>query len=259
MEEYILSREGEEEGRLFAARNWKSFTPYIALFIALLFLISFLTITLMNTRLIHKEIRVQAETLLESIILARRWNASFGGVFVEKKGDVKSNPYIKDPDISTLDGRMYTLRNPAMMTREISMLAKNSGFFEFTLTSLKPLNPSNRPDDFERRALLDFEKGTEIVEETLEGPKLGQFTYNYMVPLYTEKICLKCHDEQGYKVGDVRGGIRIRFDITDVKRALFWQKTILWLLILAISANIVSVLYFLTHRRTREEEEKQPH
>jgi hypothetical protein len=138
-----------------------------------------------------------------------------------------------------------------MMTREISKLAKGSAVFEFKITSLKPLNPNNRPDDFERKALLAFEQGVEIAEDTHEGPKLGQFTYNYMVPLYTEKICLKCHAEQGYKIGDVRGGIRIYFDITQVKKALFRQKSVVWLLILAMVVNFVSTFYFLTHRGTR--------
>jgi len=30
-----------------------------------------------------------------------------------------------------------------------------------------------------------------------------------MAPLYVEKACIKCHESQGYKVGDVRGGISI--------------------------------------------------
>lgn len=252
--EDVRSREGKEESKPGAARVWKRFIPYIASVIALIVLMTFLVISLMNTRLIRKEIRMKAETLLESIILARRWNSSFGGVFVEKKGDVQSNPYVKDPDISTVDGRVFTVRNPAMMTREISKLAKESKFFEFKITSLKPLNPNNRPDDFERKALVAFEQGVEIAEDTQEGPKLGQFTYNYMVPLYTEKICLKCHDEQGYKIGDVRGGISIRFDITQVKKALFWQKFIVWLLLLAVGVNIASILYFLTHRGTRSDD-----
>ena len=31
-----------------------------------------------------------------------------------------------------------------------------------------------------------------------------------MKPLMTKKVCLKCHGFQGYKIGDVRGGISIK-------------------------------------------------
>jgi hypothetical protein len=225
--------------------------PYLVSVFALILLAAFLGISIANERLIREEIRLKARTLLESIILARRWNSSFGGVFVEKKGEVQSNPYIKDPDISSVDGSVYTLRNPAMMTREISKLAKESEFFEFKITSLKPLNPSNRPDDFERDALTTFEKGVETAEKIQEGPKLCRYTYNYMVPLYTEKHCLQCHQEQGYEIGDVRGGISIRFDVTDVKKALFRQKAIIWALLVASAVNLAGILYFLALRLKR--------
>jgi hypothetical protein len=81
---HVRSRENRDASRPGATRAWKRFIPYIASVIALVVLMAFLVISLMNTRLIRKEIRMKAETLLESIILARRWNASFGGVFVEK-------------------------------------------------------------------------------------------------------------------------------------------------------------------------------
>ena len=252
--EDVRSGEGKKESRPGLARVWKRYIPYIASVIALIVLMTFLVISLMNTRLIRKEIRMKAETLLESIILARRWNASFGGVFVEKKGDVQSNPYIKDPDISTVDGRVYTVRNPAMMTREISNLARESKFFEFKITSLKPLNPANRPSDFERKALLTFEQGKKTAETVEQGPELGRFSYRYMVPLYTEKHCLQCHEEQGYKIGSVRGGISVRFDMTQIKWALFRQKVIIWLLAGAVAINILGILYFLVLRLRRSQD-----
>jgi PAS domain S-box-containing protein len=38
--------------------------------------------------------------------------------------------------------------------------------------------------------------------------------FRYMAPLLVEQACLKCHQGMGYRVGDVRGGISVRFDIT---------------------------------------------
>ena len=33
--------------------------------------------------------------------------------------------------------------------------------------------------------------------------------YRYMAPLLTKKPCLKCHAEQGYREGEIRGGISV--------------------------------------------------
>lgn len=49
----------------------------------------------------------------------------------------------------------------------------------------------------------------------------GQFLYDehkysYMAPLITTKACLKCHAEQGYKLGDVRGGISVTQLVEDI-------------------------------------------
>jgi hypothetical protein len=244
----IQRKNSPVKGRVGSKSVGKKFIPYLVSVLVLIILVASLGMAVMNNRLIRKEIRLKARTLIESIILARRWNASFGGVFVEKKENIQSNPFLTNPDVTTVDGRVYTMKNPALMTREISNLAKESEFFEFKMTSLKPLNPSNRPDDFEREALMSFEKGEEIADKIKEGPKLSKYTYNYMVPLYTEKDCLQCHQEQGYEIGNVRGGISIRFDVTDVKRALFRQKAIIWALFAAVIMNLAGILYFLALR-----------
>lgn len=39
--------------------------------------------------------------------------------------------------------------------------------------------------------------------------KGGKIRYFYMAPLITKKSCLKCHAKQGYKEGDIRGGISV--------------------------------------------------
>ncbi len=68
--------------------------------------------------------------------------------------------------------------------------------------------PENAPDDFERESLVRFEKGdadksTQV--ETINNSRC----FRFMAPLYIEKSCLSCHAKQGYKIGDVRGGISI--------------------------------------------------
>lgn len=175
-------------------------------------------LTYRTNSLIHDELLAHARAHFSTIVRARIWNAGYGGVYVEKKTGIASNPYLPSPDIRTTDGKTYTLRNPAIMTREISDLAGKGGSVTFRITSLKPLNPANVPDDFEQKALLQFEQG--IAEFYREEVTDGTATFRYMAPLITEKTCLACHAEQGYREGDVRGGISVSFNVDAVRAKL---------------------------------------
>lgn len=104
--------------------------------------------------------------------------------------------------VTDQDGDRYTLKNPALVTRELSELAASKGLFKFKITSLKPLNSGNSPDPFERKALTHFEQGNSVYTEYEQ--KGNELLYRYMAPLVTEKSCLRCHAAQGYREGDIR-------------------------------------------------------
>lgn len=199
-------------------------TPWGNLFISLsavvLLLLSMLFIGIFtnNQRAIRAELESKAQTLIESIILAWKWNAMYGGVFVEKKPGTLSNPYLTNPDIETITEKTYTKKSPAIMTREISEIADEKGTFKFRITSLSPINPNNAPGEFERKALESFNWGSKeaITKETVNNTTY----YRYMAPLLTEASCLICHGEHGYRVGEVRGGISVMFNIDKAERAI---------------------------------------
>ncbi len=67
-----------------------------------------------------------------------------------------------------------------------------------------------------------------------------------MAPLIVEKSCLPCHADQGYKLGDILGGISISSDITQVKRELIINTIILALLACGIVILTLSLLHWLT-------------
>jgi PAS domain S-box-containing protein len=75
------------------------------------------------------------------------------------------------------------------------------------ITSLRLLDPRNAPDAWETKALEAFALGQPEVHslETIEGEPYLRL----MRPLITEKSCLTCHAEQGYELGDIRGGISV--------------------------------------------------
>ena len=205
-------------------------------------------LNLNNERLINDEMALRAKAQFHLILLARRWNSDYGGVYVEKKSGVLSNPYLESPDITTSDGKTYTMKIPVEMTKEISEYANREGAFRFHVTSLNPVNPANSPDDFEKKALTHIRESEENVDWKEE--RGNHIIYRYMGALYTEESCLKCHVEQGYAVGDLRGGISIEFNITQAEKALRAEKvrTRLWML---GCIGYLFIYFYLTYRRLR--------
>lgn len=190
--------------------------------------------------LIREEMLNSGRNNFANIVIMRRWNANHGGVYVLKGPGVESNPYLENPDITAVDGKVYTMKNPALMTREISELMKKEEGLFVHITSLKPLNPNNQPDEQERTALAAFETGAP--EAAWEQDIDGLAYYRYMAPLKVEKSCLTCHAKQGYKEGDIRGGISISFQMSKVEKRL--QHAALFIFGLA-ALSIVMVVSFI--------------
>ena len=129
--------------------------------------------------------------------------------------------------------------NPAYMLRQ--MMGEYSELYgvKGRITSLKPFRPENTPDEWERSTLEAFDQG---VKEVLEVITMnGQPYLRLMRPMMTKKGCLKCHAFQGYKVGDVRGGVGVSVSMSpylvqearEITRLLL-THILLWLLGLGI-------------------------
>jgi diguanylate cyclase (GGDEF)-like protein len=231
-------------------RSLRLFILYASLAAALCVAGGFLWMAFRNRGLIREEMLNRARGDFANIVLMRQWNASYGGVYVEKKAGMVSNPYLENPDITDTAGKIYTNKNPALMTRELSELLKKDLGYAFHITSLKPLNPSNRPDSEEAKALLSFEQGT-LERSWIE--QRGDLSYfRYMGPLKTEASCLHCHAKQGYQVGDIRGGVSVSFDVHELEGKLRANlTTIIGLAILTIALLVGSLLVLFRQMMAR--------
>ncbi|MCW8914400.1 MAG: DUF3365 domain-containing protein [Magnetovibrio sp.] len=194
-----------------------------------------------------------------SVIEATRmWNASHGGLYAPTSDMSPSNPYLiaKEKDIVSPSGQPLTLINPAYMTRQLAAIM-SLGDINIHLTSLKPINPNNMPTDWERNSLMSFENG---VKENLDIlPSGKEQIYAYMAPLSVKEPCMKCHAVQGYKVGDVRGGIRVSFPVTALSLAeenavkkLKNVHLIVFVLITILSSSAIAWARYLIANLRRE-------
>jgi class 3 adenylate cyclase len=159
---------------------------------------------------------LQARVAHKKDVIYRRWNAEHGGVYVPVSETTTPNPYLeaRNRDITDPSGRSLTLINPAYMTRQVHELGKQAYGVHGHITSLNPIRPENAPDIWETQALKAFEQGVEEVS-SIEGVG-GEPCMRLMRPLITEVGCMKCHAKQGYKVGDIRGGISVAVPMSPI-------------------------------------------
>ena len=174
------------------------------------------TLLALEWRLIDRTVaaiaRERGAALFSLIETTREWNAMHGGVYVVVDETTRPNPWLKHParDLQTSDGVRLTMVNPAYMTRQIADLALHADGARLHITSLKPIRPENRADDWEAEALARFEAGEREVLALVEGGEQGRGpVHRYMAPLLVREPCLQCHAEQGYALGDIRGGISV--------------------------------------------------
>ena len=183
---------------------------YFVIFVWLLIVGGTFGINFSNVTKTQKDLAFQtARALFEQIVLSRAWNSGHGGVYVPVTETTQPNLHLDDPlrDLETTQGVKLTKINPAFMTRQIAEIASSENGVQFHITSLKPIRPENKSSDWEKAWLDSFEKG--VTEQGGFVQYDSGISFRYMAPLITRRSCLKCHAKQGYKEGDIRGGISV--------------------------------------------------
>lgn len=198
--------------------------------------------------------RERGAALFSLIETTREWNAEHGGVYVPLDDKTQPNPYLRHParDLETVDGRRLTMINPAFMTRQIADLAARVDGIQLHITSLDPIRPANQPDPWEAQALQRFEAGEAEVLALID--MAGGAAHRYMAPLFVREPCLSCHAEQGYALGDIRGGISVTMpaDVLVARRdELLLRAAALYLVAFALTAGLMHGLLRLNARHVR--------
>lgn len=201
--------------------------------------------------LLTQRMREQAITYADLILHTKTWNYDYGGVYVQKRADTESNIYLRslgiNPDVAAEGGRTFTVRNHAMMVNEISRMSEMKDGTKFRITSLKPIDPENAPDTFERQTLEKFERraGEFYRIENRDGRNP---VFRYLIPFKADQTCLECHRTQGYKVGSIVGAVSIIMPVDTMIREARTSKILLIVAAVMILALLVGISYFLTWR-----------
>ena len=181
----------------------------------------------------RNELKAQAETVADNVDAFGSWVSQYGRVWV--KDDNKS--YLGQVTLNAPEGAVpadqwhFYSKNPALAQREFSeVVEKSTSPAKFRMTSHNFMNPVNKPDAFESKALDRVRSGrlTEYYEILPEG-------FRYARTLYEKASCLACHASAetapndvkerygvehgyGFKEGEVAGIISVRLPIRS-----FWN------------------------------------
>lgn len=194
--------------------------------------------------------RERGADLFSLIESTHAWNAGHGGVYVPAGDDTPPNPYLQHParDLQTVDGGRLTLVNPAHMTRQIAERALHADGVRLHLTSLKPIRPENRPDEWEAHALARFEAGaTEMLAlvDTDGGP-----AYRYMAPLHVRASCLQCHGTQEHAMGGISVTLPAGLLVTR-RDEMRHRATLLYVTAFLLAAGLAHGLLWANRRHVR--------
>lgn len=200
----------------------------------------------------------EAQTNFNKDLALRFWASEKGGFYVPVTEATKPNPHlshIRDRDIRTTSGKRLTLINPAYMIRQVMDRYEKLYGVKGHITSLKPINPHNQPDNWERLALGKIENG---LEEIMEISDLrGEPYLRFIRQVIVQKECLKCHGQQGYKVGDIRGGISVSVPLSpylDLERISLMRILVSHILIGILGTIIILIIALQIKKRAKEQQ-----
>ncbi|MBF0329190.1 MAG: DUF3365 domain-containing protein [Nitrospirae bacterium] len=174
--------------------------------------------------------KTQARTAFQKDLVYRSWSVNNSAVYVPVSEHTPPNPHlshIKNRDITSNDGQRLTLINAAYMNRQVFEIEKTMKGVTSRLTSPNPLNPVNEPDEWEKKALQGFSADVKEISST--ETVNGQQYLRFIMPFYVEESCLKCHYVQGYKIGELRGGLSISVPMTPIINLTGKHYSTIWI------------------------------
>jgi hypothetical protein len=212
----------------------------------------------------RNELKSQAETVADNVDAFGSWVAQYGRVWVRDndKSFLGQVTLVSAPDPAAVPGAPpagdvwhFYSKNPALAQREFSeVVEKSSSPAKFRVTSHNFMNPVNKPDAFESKA-LDRIRANHLPEYSEMTPDGFRFART----LYVKQSCLPCHASAegapadvktrygtergfGFKEGEVAGIISVRLPVRT-----FWKVAADVVgplqVALLVSAFVVAVLF----------------
>jgi hypothetical protein len=163
---------------------------------------------------------------------------------------------------------------PAMAGNEIGKKFYKATGYQLRQISSKYRNPKNKPDEFEAKALGEFEKDSNLTEYKGVDKLNDQKVLRYLIPLHIEEACLKCHSAKetvpeiiqedypedkatDYTFGDLRGAISVAVPI-DRAEAKIKGNLVHMTIVTTVGMVFLVTFVFIAMNITIKRTEKKP-
>lgn len=240
-------------------RSVRKYLGIIAIFVTLVLAGVFFAVQFNVLQTLQLHLHQQARAFFGEIVTVRKWVAKHGGVYVPLDKTSGINPYLESvPGIKTTiacDNGPYVLKNPSLVTKELSDWPSRTGQVRYKMTSLKPINPDNSADHFETSALRRFEQGVGEVGALEKSD--GAARYRYVAPLVTDASCLVCHAQQGYAVGGIQGGIAVTLEADKPLLKIRQAQVFIVLAGSAVILLVIASIWFISRLFIRDLQQAQ--
>jgi diguanylate cyclase (GGDEF)-like protein len=242
--------EKKKHSSTFFGKEYRVFLISISLVVAIFVSGIFMGLYYRNGELIKEDIITTSRADFQDISLNRNWEVGHSGVYAEKKKVLSPEEFINNPEFESMNGKFYTRIGSTLMTGEIVKFAALEEMLLFHITSLFPVSPKNLPDEFERYALRQFDDG---VPEVYRKEVINDRTFfRYMAPLFVKKQCLRCHFKDGYRLGEVRGGISLNYNIEHIQGKLKKNNVIIIVFAILTILLLVGIIYLIALKLMRK-------
>jgi signal transduction histidine kinase len=155
--------------------------------------------------------------------------------------------YDQDSHQTTKQGQSLTRINPAYMMRMSSKELNTATGINFRLISNNPINPDNTPQGWEKDGLSSVASGRKEFSRLDYIHLFKNIRFEYMIPLFINESCLRCHEYADYKKGEMRGAISLSLPVAEEhNRQLGF--TLLTILVYAMVTALVTRLIVLSRR-----------
>ena len=122
----------------------------------------------------------------------------------------------------------YIDQVPVVVSWKVAQQYSQQAGMEFRTPSLRPRNPKNAADAFEREALSKFQEDPSLKEYYARATENGHEWLRYAQPVRLTQDCLVCHGDpagtkdpfgnikEGMKAGDLRGAFELKAPVDEL-------------------------------------------
>ncbi len=186
----------------------------------------------------------KARIISRQVILTRQWVTDNGGAVLVPDDGKKPEAALgfHDKLVETELGRFRSF-SPALVTKSLSQYSSREELYSFRLSSLNPMNPDNAPDAFEHSALERFTR-----EKIFEVYQFNHDTLEYMVPLFMDKGCRRCHQDRAPEGEGMMGGLSVQISLKQMQADLKESGILFALSGVCLTLVTILTLFFLMRR-----------